>query len=217
MQFVKILFIGFLISFLGALPLGTLNVTAARLSVSEGIFTATCFSVGVLLVEMGYVWLSLLAMDWVQRQKRLFQTLEWLTLGIVLIMAIGSFYAAYRGAGNGRPVNATSFSPGPLFSFLFGVFLSAINPLQIPFWFGWSTILLTKKVLQPRKDHYYFYILGIGLGTFAGNGIYIFGGRYFVDALFTYRSLVNWVIGGIFLLTALFQGTRIAKRWKANP
>lgn len=213
MQLVKILFIGFLISFLGALPLGTLNVTAARLSVNQGIFTATCFSVGVLLVEMGYVWLSLLAMDWVQKQKKLFQALEWVTLGIVLIMAIGSFWSAYRGgSGNGQTISGTGFHPGGLFSFFFGVFLSAINPLQIPFWFGWSTILLSKKVLLPRKDHYYFYIVGIGLGTFGGNGVFIYGGHYFVNALFKHQQLLNWMIGGIFLLTAIFQGNRIARQ-----
>ena len=63
------------ISFLGTLPLGTLNVAAMQISVSDGIRPALYFSLGALLVEIIYVRISLVAMDWVQRQQRLFRWL----------------------------------------------------------------------------------------------------------------------------------------------
>jgi threonine/homoserine/homoserine lactone efflux protein len=113
-------------------------------------------------------------------------------------------------------VSGPGFHSGPLFCFLGGILLSAVNPLQIPFWFGWSTILLTKKILLPRADHYNTYIAGIGLGTFAGNGVFIFGGHYFVNSLFKYQNILNWVIGGVFLMTALFQADRILSRKNAS-
>ena len=85
---------GMLVSFLGSLPLGTLNIAAMQISVSEGISSAIMFSAGSLFVEIIYVRLSLVAMDWIRKQEKLFRILEWVTLLIVVALAISSFYAA---------------------------------------------------------------------------------------------------------------------------
>ena len=90
--------------------------------------------------------------------------------------------------------------------------MSALNPVQIPFWFGWSTVLFTKKILLPRSDHYNTYIIGIGLGTFAGNLIFIYGGRLIADKINNNQHVLNWVIGSIFAITALIQIWRMVKK-----
>ena len=90
----RIFFTGMLISFLGSLPLGTLNIAAMQIAISDGVKQAILFSLGSLTAEIIYVRLSLIAMDWVRRQEKLFKVLEWLTLAIVLTLAIASFYAA---------------------------------------------------------------------------------------------------------------------------
>jgi hypothetical protein len=51
----KIFFTGMLISFLGSLPLGTLNVAAMQIGITDGYTAAILFSLGSLLVEMIYV------------------------------------------------------------------------------------------------------------------------------------------------------------------
>ena len=81
--------------------------------------------------------------------------------------------------------------------------------MQIPFWFGWSTVLFTKKILKPDNAHYNFYIVGIGLGTLMGNCVFIFGGKYIVEKLNANQNILNWVIGGIFAITAIIQLLKI--------
>ena len=81
--------------------------------------------------------------------------------------------------------------------------LSAISPMQIPFWFGWSTVLFTKNILQPKNSFYNIYIVGIGLGTLFGNFVFIFGGKWIVEKLNGNQTLMNWIIGGIFAATAI--------------
>jgi threonine/homoserine/homoserine lactone efflux protein len=201
---VRIFCTGLLISFLGTLPLGTLNVLAAKMAVEDGIRPAIWFSLGALIVEMGYVRLSLVAMDWIRRQRKWIKILEILTVMIILFLAAGSFWAAAH-PSRGSNIVLGFISPAPIPRFLTGMVLSAINPLQIPFWFGWSTVLFNKKILQPRRDHYNVYITGIGLGTFAGNAVFIFGGRFLITALGMHQALVNIVIGVIFAVTALWQ------------
>jgi len=93
--------------------------------------------------------------------------------------------------------------------FLLGLLLSAISPMQVPFWFGWSTVLFSKNILQPKSSFYNFYIVGIGLGTLMGNCVFIFGGKYIVQKLNANQSLLNWVIGGIFAATAVIMLIKI--------
>jgi putative Ca2+/H+ antiporter (TMEM165/GDT1 family) len=90
--------------------------------------------------------------------------------------------------------------------------MSAINPAQIPFWFGWSTALFTKKILQPRHDFYNAYIVGIGIGTFMGNAVFIFGGQLIVNKLNAHQNLISWIIGGIFAITALIMTWRMFRK-----
>jgi hypothetical protein len=87
--------------------------------------------------------------------------------------------------------------------FLLGVMLSAISPMQIPFWFGWSTVLFAKNILLPKNSYYNIYIIGIGLGTLLGNFVFIFGGKWIVEKLNGNQNLMNWIIGGIFAVTAI--------------
>ncbi|MEI9945087.1 MAG: LysE family transporter [Chitinophagaceae bacterium] len=203
----RIFFTGMLVSFLGSLPLGTLNIAAMQISVSDGVSSAMMFSLGSLLVEIVYVRLSLVAMDWIRKQERIFRILEWVTLIIVLALAISSFYAATHPTEN-KNVILSSTLP----RFVLGIVMCAVNPVQIPFWFGWSTVLFTKKVLLPRNDHYNSYILGIGLGTFIGNCIFIFGGLLIASKINDNQHILNWTIGGIFAITAIIQIWRMLKK-----
>lgn len=195
------------VSFVGSLPLGTLNVAAMQISVSEGITHAMFFSLGSLLVEIIYVRISLVAMDWIRKQEKLIRLLEWLTLLIVLALAVSSFYAAMH-PGVKKNIVLSSSLP----KFLLGVVMCAVNPVQIPFWFGWSTVLFTKKILQPRHDHYNSYIAGIGIGTFIGNCVFIFGGILIANSISNNQNILNWVIGGIFLVTGIIQIWQILRK-----
>ena len=208
-MYLRIFLTGMGISFLGTLPLGTLNVAAMQISVSDGIRPALYFTLGALLVEIIYVRISLVAMDWVQKQERLFRWLEWFTVLIILALAISNFIAAASPHAEKNVILSHT-----IHRFWLGMAMSAINPAQIPFWFGWSTALFTKKVLLPRNDHYNTYIAGIGLGTFLGNAVFIFGGQLIVNRLNANEGLISWIIGGVFAITALIMTWRILNKRK---
>ena len=199
-----------LISFLGSLPLGTLNIAAMQISISDGAWAAIQFSLGSLFAEMVYVRLSLVAMDWVRKNEFLFKILEWVTLVIVIVLAISSFHTAMSASQK-----ENVFFDSPLPKILLGFSMSAVSPAQIPFWFGWSTVLLTKKILLPVSKHYNFYIIGIGLGTLIGNCIFIFGGRLVAVKLENSHRVINYVIGGIFVVTAIIQIWKMKKKTSA--
>lgn len=204
MRLTKVFFWGLMVSFLGTLPLGTLNVAAMQISVQESILHGVYFALGALLVEMIYVRISLVGINWVSKRKQIFKWMEWIAVVIVLALAIGSFVAAMQPQASKNVLLNNN-----IHRFFLGIFISAINPVQIPFWFGWSTVLFAKKILIPKNSYYNLYIVGIGLGTLLGNCVFIFGGKVIVQKLNTNQSLLNWIIGGIFSITAIILTIKI--------
>lgn len=202
----RIFFTGFVISFLGSLPLATMNVAAMQISIAEGFAQAMLFSLGSLIVEMIYVRFSLVALNWISRQKRLFKILELVTLLIVLALAVAEFYAALHPSASKNVVLSSTLP-----KILLGAAMCALSPGQFPFWLGWSTVLFSKKILLPRNDYYNAYIAGIGIGTFIGNCIFIFGGMLIAETINENQQILHWIIGLIFLGTAIYQ---LFKMWK---
>lgn len=196
-----------LISFLGSLPLATLNVAAMQISVSDGIEAAMWFSIGSLIIEMTYVRISLVALNWIRSQKKVLKVLEFVTLAIVLALAISSFYSALH-----PEVHKNAVLSNSLPKFWLGAFMCAISPAQFPFWLGWSTVLFTKKVLLPINTHYNTYIFGIGFGTFLGNCLFILGGQLIANKINDNQDVFQWVIGGIFTVTAIIQIVQMVRK-----
>ncbi len=204
MALVKVFFWGMIISFLGTLPLSTLNVTAMQISLQESISDAMYFSLGTLVAEMILVRIALEGINWVRRQKIVFKWFEWITLIIIVAFAVGSFIAASKHNGSKNVMLNNTMN-----RFCLGMMMSALTPMHIPFWFGWSTVLFTKNILKASNIYYNFYVIAIGLGTFLANCIFIFGGKLIVTKLNANQSILNWVLGVIFALTAVIQLVKI--------
>ncbi|ULT42197.1 hypothetical protein KRR40_00605 [Niabella defluvii] len=62
---------------------------------------------------------------------------------------------------------------------------------------------------MPNRHHYNFYTIGIGIGTLIGNSLFIFGGRLIASKIQNNQSVMNYVIAGIFVITALIQMWRM--------
>ena len=210
-KLIRVFFTGLFISFLGSLPLGTLNIAAMQIAIGSGAVPALLFALGSLSAEVVYVRISLVAMDWIRKQHRILKALEWVTFFIVLALALASFYTALHPDVKKNPILNSTLHP-----LLLGLTMSALNPVQIPFWFGWSTVLFTKKVLLPQNSHYNVYIFGIGIGTLLGNCVFIFGGQLIAERISSNQNILNWVIGGIFAVTALIQLWKILKNKDAQ-
>jgi len=200
-ELLKVFFIGFLISFLGQLPLGNMNLTATQLSVQENLRNAWKYGLGIVLIEIIYLRLALTGMDWVVEHKQLFKIMGWLTVIVFVVLGVLAFVMARK---------QTSAKKGLLLNnkmnrFLLGVVVSAINPVQIPFWFLWSTQLLNSKLLMPTNGQFNLFTAGAGLGSLAGLAIYIHGGKWMITKLKTSNKGLNIFMGIVFILAGLFQ------------
>jgi threonine/homoserine/homoserine lactone efflux protein len=200
-EIIKVFFVGTLISFLGQLPLGNMNLTATQLSVQENYKNAWKFGLGIVSIEIIYLRLALTGMDWVVEHKVVFTIMGWLTVIVFVALGLLAFLMARK---------QTTEKKGLLLNnkmnrFLLGVVVSAINPVQIPFWFLWSTQLLNSKLLLPTTAQFNLFTAGAGLGSLAGLAVYIHGGKWLITKLKTSNKGLNVFMGIVFILAGLFQ------------
>lgn len=65
----SIFFIGWLVSFLGQLPLGTMSITSTQIAVQENFRSAWKYALGVAIVEIIYLRLTLSGVNWIIRHE----------------------------------------------------------------------------------------------------------------------------------------------------
>ncbi len=194
-------FAGMGISFLGQLPLGNMNLTATQLSVQENFRNAWKFGVGIVLIEIVYLRLALTGMDWVVKNQPLFQLLGWITVVVFIALGLIAFLQARKqqATQKGLLINNN------LDRFLLGLLASAMNPVQIPFWFLWSTQMLDADILQPFDTQFNLFTVGAGIGSLLGLAVYIHGGKWIIEKINASNKSLNVFMGIVFVLAGLYQ------------
>lgn len=198
---IEVFFSALLISFLGQLPFGNMNLTATQLAVQEGYKNAWKYGIGIVLVEIIYLRLALTAMDWVVEHHLIFKIMGWLTVAVFLALGIFSLIMARKQAAEKKGLLLNN----KLDRFLLGVSVSAINPVQIPFWFIWSTNMIDTGVLHTNFMDFNLFTGGAAVGSLAGLGVYIYGGKWLIEKMKASNKQLNIFMGIIFILAALLQ------------
>lgn len=200
-----IIAVGWLVSFLGQLPLGTMSITSTQIAVQENFRNAWKYAIGVAIVEIIYLRLTLSGVDWIMQHQLLFKILGWLTVLVFLVLGIASIVTAKKQDENKKAL----ILENTLNRFLLGLTMSALNPAQVPFWFIWSTYLLDNSVLQSSFIEYNYFTLGCGIGTISGLAFYMYGGNWLITKMGASKRSINIVMGIIFLIAAAAQFYRM--------
>lgn len=164
MKVIKNILVGFLVSFIGSIPLGYLNVIGFEIYSQLGINSLVFYFLGVISVEAFVIYFTLIFANQLVNNKKLMKAVDFFAVLFLLLLGY-SFYAhANQKAANHSDLERfIKYSP-----FLIGVFLNCINFLQVPFWTGWNLYLINGNYIAIEKKLKYYYIFGTLLGTFFG-------------------------------------------------
>jgi hypothetical protein len=169
--------------------------------VQDGYKQAWKYASGIVLIEMIYLRLALTAMDWIVEHKLVFNIMGWITVVVFLALGIFSLIMARRQTAEKKGLLLNN----KLDRFLLGVSISAINPVQIPFWFIWSTQLIQGKVLHTTFLDFNLFTAGAGIGSVSGLAVYIYGGKWVIAKMKASNKQLNTFMGVVFILAALWQ------------
>ncbi len=198
-QYLQIFVAGLLISLSGSLPLGNLNVGAMQIAAKGTLRKALWFAGGVVVIEMAYLSITLNVLGRFTINEHIFFFLRGASIVLLLIMAIGCFAAVKQKEHKNIILN------NKLNGAVLGVTMSAVNPMQVPFWAGWAIYLLSRSLLVNSAAGFSVFVISAGIGTFAALLLFIFAGRRFSALMLRHQRKVNAGMGCLFVIMAIAQ------------
>jgi hypothetical protein len=200
--------IGFLVSFLGSIPLGYLNIVGYHVYSHSGLRDALLFLTGVIAVEAVVIYLTVIFTEQIVKKKKLIKIIELFSIVFMLALAY-IFYAN----GNEEMAPVKGFRQYSS-SFILGLVLSCFNFLSIPFWTGWNLYLLNEKHIDISKKA--VYVFGTMLGTFAGMFTLILSLQYLSQLQFFSKYLMTAIIPLAFAALGIYQAFKFYKKYYAK-
>ncbi len=202
MQNLKNIAVGFLVSFLGSIPLGYLNVIGFKIYEEDGITPTVLFLSGAILIEIVVIFLTLVFAHKLATNEKLTKYIEGFSVLFMFILA-GVFYFS----SNSKSAMTETLKYPPFIS-------ACLNFIQIPFWTGWNLYLLNGKYIEISKSRKYFYIFGTVMGTFSGMLALILALHYFATNVdFLSKYLMQIIIPLIFLGLGIFHGIKFYRKY----
>lgn len=210
MKALKNILVGFLVSFVGSIPLGYLNIVGYEIYSRFGIDNLVFFLIGIISVEVFVIYFTLIFANSLVSNKKLMKFIEVFAVFFLLVLAY-SFYSHSNQTGKNHDYleKYVMYSP-----FLIGIFLNCLNFLQVPFWAGWNLYLVNSGYISTDKNHRYFYISGTLIGIFFGMLALILAlASISISTGILLEYLMPVIIPLFFILLALFQAYKVYKKY----
>jgi threonine/homoserine/homoserine lactone efflux protein len=213
MKLLKNIGIGFLVSFIGSIPLGYLNVVGFEMYQKLGIDFVYSYLLGICAVEFVVVYLTLIFAERLAAQKKLLKFIEFFSIFFMLALAF-AFWFHSKGAVSNHDYLSKYDGRS---AFMIGVILNSLNFVQLPFWIGWNLYLVNGGYIASQKSLRFFYIASTLVGTFFGMLAFIFSLDLAAQKSGTFsESLMSHVIPLFFLGFAFFQSWKCYRKYYAN-
>ncbi|MBF2708420.1 hypothetical protein [Flavobacterium soyangense] len=209
MKILKNLTVGFLVSFIGSIPMGFLNIIGFQIYNMSGLRLTISYLLGVIAIEFWVIYFTLLFANQLIKNKKLIKLIEGFSVIFMFILA----YVFYSGSKS-ENINSGIFSDYTKYPFMLGIILSSTNFIQIPFWTSWNLYLLNGKYIEISKTRKYFYVLGTICGTFIGMLTLILSLSYITNQTgFLAKYLMKVIIPTVFIILGIYQGIKFYKKY----
>lgn len=153
--------VGFVFSFIGSIPPGTINLSVIQLGLQKRMAAAFRMVVAAAFVEFFYAAIAIKFQIFVTSRPAVQENFQLISASVLLLLGIGNLIAAFR-SKPGKPPSALATS-----GFRKGMLLAIGNPLNIPFWIGVTAYLQSNRWVNFDDVTIWSYVLGISLGTVA--------------------------------------------------
>ena len=201
MELFFVFMLGFIFSFLGSIPPGSINLTVLQLSLNGRLRAGIIFGFAASLVEILYSYMAVKFEMIFLAETQFNNSVQVISSSVLLILGLVNYFGRTKEMkGN------DSFSEGK--AFRKGLIIGFFNPLAIPFWIACTAFLQAKGWLLLTEASIYPYILGIATGGF----FFLFLLSW---AAFRFRFLqtlgfpVNKMVGLVFFCLGIYGLTEV--------
>lgn len=207
MNYITPLFFGFISAFIGIIPPGLINMTAAKVNHKEGRRNAFWFVFGALIIIFVQVFFSILFAKIINRRPDLVTLLR--EIGFCIFTALTIYFLLFAKTPKSKSKKLKKNSKTT--RFFLGMLLSALNFFPIPYYVFVSISLASYRLFSFDMTTVLIFVNGVLLGSFLVFYLYI----SFFNRMETKRDYImknmNTIIGSITGLISIITLINIIK------
>lgn len=210
MKTFKNIIAGFIVSFVGSLPLGYLNIVGVEVFSEFGMHTLVFYLLGVISIEAVVIYCTVIFSNQLMNNKKLMKSIDFFAVFFLLLLAYLFFdYSGQPTQEHNYLQHYVQYSP-----FLIGIVLCGLNFLQIPFWIGWNIFLMNAGHIVLDGKLKFYYILGTLIGTFWGMLVAIVIMDSVSHTKFPFSEyIIPVVLPLFFIVLAFLQAVKVYKKY----
>lgn len=195
MDYLLVFAMGFIFSFVGSIPPGTLNITILQLGLDKNIKVALRFALAVAIVEYPYAWIGVQFESYISSSPIVLNNFQLIAAVVMTLLGIFNLWPTRAPTGMAKKFNESGFRRG--------IILSILNPMAIPYWMGFTAYLKAQGWIDlhsPALLH--SYVFGTSIGALVLLILLVF----FAKRLAPYVQGSKWIkiIPGLVLLSLGF-------------
>ncbi|PJB13121.1 MAG: lysine transporter LysE [Flavobacteriales bacterium CG_4_9_14_3_um_filter_40_17] len=199
MNFIWHLVLGIILSGIGVIPPGMLNMNVAKITIKDGKSRALMFALGASLVvsiqsTIGLFFAKFLnsRTDWVDNLQR---------FGLLILVILAIYFLTVASYQKKKPKSKLVRSKRS--RFLLGIFLSVVNVFPIPFYAFISVTMASFSWFLFEQPNTAAFVVGTSIGTFLMLYVYILFAKNIASKSERFIKNMNLIIGIIAALAAL--------------
>jgi threonine/homoserine/homoserine lactone efflux protein len=192
MDYLYVFFLGFIFSFIGSIPPGTLNVSILQMALQGKTGIATRFAFAVAIVEYPYAWIGVQFQYWLTSSPMVVDNFQLIAAIVMTGLGIFNLLPTKQPTGFAKKFSESGFRRG--------LALSILNPMAIPYWMGFTAYMKAQGWISlSTTGLLHCYVFGTSVGALALLTVVI----SFAQRLIPYVSGNKWIkiIPGLVLFT----------------
>ena len=200
-------FVGLIVTLIGVIPPGLLNMTAAKISLKEGYGKGVIFSIGVSATVIAQTYVAVLFARYLSNHPALIDILQRVAMVIFILISIYFLFIAKEKPQTTQQLNNKSHRN----RFFYGMILSSLNMFPIPYQAYMSITLASIGLMDFETTSIASYVAGAAMGTFVMLYVYIFFFDKIKSQSITSHKNMNLSIGIITGVIAIITLINIIK------
>ncbi|MCX7546996.1 LysE family transporter [Xanthomarina sp. F1114] len=207
MDLALVLFLGFLATFTATMPPGLINITAAKISLKEGLNRGVMFALGACTIVVFQSLIATIFARYLSNHPDVIGVLRTVALVIFALLSIYFLFIAKSSDVKNQEVDSRSKTK----RFFHGMFLSAINFFPIPYQAYIAVTIASFGILEFDNFGIGAFVIGCTLGTFFALYLYIRFFEKIKDHKIASQKSMNYLIGIITGVVAIITLINILK------
>lgn len=155
------LIVAFIVSYIGSIPPGTINVSVMQLAILKKRRAAIFFAFAASSIEFFYAGITVQFHIFLNNNETISSYFQIITAVALIGLGLNNIFSKSTSSSVKVDTKITGRH-----GFLRGVILGLLNPMTIPFWLAITTYLENDNWIDVDGYGFWMYLLGLSTGTF---------------------------------------------------